>query len=164
MKRFFLSFFIAMSLVLPGYAQSMSDAQILQYVMQQKKLGKAEGDIAQELLKKGATLEQIQQMRQKYASQLEKTGMGQAADRAIGDATDRMRKNNGALREVDMDPKAQQMRQQQMMMNRPDGWLYGDDMSMYQSSDSLYFSRPRRVARRSSDVISSTTRVLPSNP
>lgn len=48
------------------------------------------------LLKKGATLEQIQKMRQKYASRLEKTGMGQTADKAIGDATDRMRKNNGA--------------------------------------------------------------------
>ena len=137
-----------LSLSLQGYAQSMSDTQILQYVMQQKKLGKAESDIAQELLKKGATLEQIQQMRQKYASQLEKTGMGQTADKAIGDATDRMRKNNGALREVDMDPKAQQMRQQQMMMNRPDGWLYGDDMSMYQSPDSLYFSRPQEGGKK----------------
>ena len=161
MKKLFLILFLC-GFFGSAFAQSMSDAQILQYVMQQKKLGKAESDIAQELLKKGATLEQIQKMRQKYASQLEKTGMGQAADRAIGDATDRMRKNNGALREAD--PKAQQMRQQQMMMNRPDGWLYGDDMSMYQSPDSLYFSRPRRVARRSSVVISSTTRVLPSNP
>ena len=137
-----------LSLSLQGYAQSMSDTQILQYVMQQKKLGKAEGDIAQELLKKGATLEQIQKMRQKYASQLEKTGMGQTADKAIGDATDRMRKNNGALREVDMDPKAQQMRQQQMMMNRPDGWLYGDDMSMFQSPDSLYFSKPEEKGKK----------------
>ena len=129
-----------------AFAQSMSDAQILQYVMQQKKLGKAESDIAQELLKKGATLEQIQKMRQKYASQLEKTGMGQTADKAIGDATDRMRKNNGALREAD--PKAQQMRQQQMMMNRPDGWLYGDEMSMYQSSDSLYFDKPQEGGKK----------------
>lgn len=137
-----------LSLSLQGYAQSMSDTQILQYVMQQKKLGKAESDIAQELLKKGATLEQIQKMRQKYASQLEKTGMGQTADKAIGDATDRMRKNNGALREVDMDPKAQQMRQQQMMMNRPDGWLYGDDMSMFQSPDSLYFSKPEEKGKK----------------
>ena len=147
MKKLFLILFLC-GFFGSAFAQSMSDAQILQYVMQQKKLGKAESDIAQELLKKGATLEQIQKMRQQYASQLEKTGMGQAADRAIGDATDRMRKNNGALREVDMDPKAQQMRQQQMMMNRPDGWLYGDDMSMYQSPDSLYFSRPQEGGKK----------------
>lgn len=130
---------LSFSLSLTAFGQGMSDTQILQYVIQQKKVGKAESDIAQELLKKGATLEQIQKMRQKYASQLEKTGMGQTIDKAIGDASDRMRKNNGVLREVETDPKAQQMRQQQMMMNRPDGWLYNDEMSMYQSPDSLYF-------------------------
>ena len=138
MKKIVLLMLLSFSLSMTVYGQGMSDTQILQYVMQQKKLGKAESAIAQELLKKGATLEQIQKMREKYASQLEKTGMGQAADKAIGDATDRMRQNNGALRE--MDDNAKRMRQQQMMMNRPDGWLYDDDMSMYQSPDSLYFT------------------------
>lgn len=131
---------LSLGLSLTAYSQSMSDTQILQYVMQQKKLGKAESDIAQDLLKKGATLEQIQKMRQKYAKQLEQSGMGQTADKALGDASDRMRKNNGALREVDTDAKARQMRQQQMMQNRPDSWLYADDMTMYQSPDSLYFT------------------------
>jgi len=140
--------FLSLSLSQSVFGQSMSDTQILQYVMQQKKLGKAESDIAQELLKKGATLEQIQKMRQKYASQLEKTGMGQAADQAIGDATERMRQNNGALREVDTDPQARQMRQQQMMMNRPDGWLYSDDMSMYQSPDSVYFGKEQEQGKK----------------
>lgn len=139
MKKIVLLMLMSFSLSMTVYGQSMTDTQILQYVMQQKKLGKAESDIAQELLKRGATLEQIQKMREKYASQLKKSGMGKVADQAIGDATDRMRQNNGALREVDIDPQAQQMRRQQMMMNRPDGWLYGDDMSMYQSPDSLYF-------------------------
>lgn len=131
---------LSLGLSLTAFSQSMSDTQILQYVMQQKKLGKAESEIAQDLLKKGATLEQIQKMRQKYAKQLEQTGMGQTADKALGDASDRMRKNNGALREVDTDAKARQMRQQQMMQNRPDSWLYADDMTMYQSPDSPYFT------------------------
>ncbi len=140
MKKIVFLMLMSMGLSLTAFSQSMSDTQILQYVMQQKKLGKAESDIAQDLLKKGATLEQIQRMRQKYAKQLEQTGMGQTADKAIGDASDRMRKNNGALREVDTDAKARQMRQQQMMQNRPDSWLYADDMTMYQSADSLYFT------------------------
>lgn len=131
---------LSLGLSTTAFSQSMSDTQILQYVMQQKKLGKAESEIAQDLLKKGATLEQIQKMRQKYAKQLEQTGMGQTADKALGDASDRMRKNNGALREVDTDAKARQMRQQQLMQNRPDSWLYADDMTMYQSPDSLYFT------------------------
>lgn len=140
MKKIVFLMLLSLGLSLTAFSQSMSDTQILQYVMQQKKLGKAESDIAQDLLKKGATLEQIQKMRQKYAKQLEQTGMGQTADKALGDASDRMRKNNGALREVDTDAKARQMRQQQMMQNRPDSWLYADDMTMYQSPDSLYFT------------------------
>ena len=143
MKKIVFLMLLSMALSTVAYGQSMSDTQILQYVMQQKKLGKAESDIATELLKKGATLEQIQKMRQKYASQLEKSGMGKTADKALGDATNRMRQNNAPLREVDQNPRAQQMRQQQMMMNRPDNWLYGDEaaMSMYQSADSLYFDK-----------------------
>ena len=148
MRKIVLLMLMSFSLSMTVYGQSMTDTQILQYVMQQKKLGKAESDIAQELLKRGATLEQIQKMREKYASQLEKSGMGKAADQAIGDATDRMRQNNGALREVDIDPQAQQMRRQQMMMNRPDGWLYGDDMSMYQSPDSLYFGKQQEKGKK----------------
>ena len=140
MKKIVFLMLLSLGLSMTAYSQSMSDTQILQYVMQQKKLGKAESEIAQDLLKKGATLEQIQKMRQKYAKQLEQTGMGQTADKALGDASDRMRKNNGALREVDTDAKARQMRQQQMMQNRPDSWLYADDMTMYQSPDSLYFT------------------------
>ena len=144
MKKIVLLMLLSVGMSMTAFGQtqqSMTDTQILQYVMQQKKLGMAESDIAQELLKKGATLEQIQRMRQKYASQLEKTGMGKTADKAIDDATDRMRKNNGALREVETDDDDNGQRQQQMMMNRPDGWLYGDDMSMYQSPDSIYFGK-----------------------
>lgn len=141
MKKIVLLTLLSFCLSLTAFGQSMTDTQILQYVMQQKKLGKSETDIAQELLKKGATLEQIQKMRQKYAKQLEQTGMGQTADEAMGDALDRMRKNNGALREVETGDEAKKLRQQQQMMNRPDSWLYGDEMSMYQSPDSLYFDR-----------------------
>ena len=133
MKKIVCLMLLSMSLSLTAFGQqSMSDTQVLQYVMQQKKMGKAESEIAQELLKKGATLEQIQNIRQKYAKQLEQAGMGQATDQAIGDAS-RMRKNN-APEKVD-----QRQHQQQMMQNRPDSWLYGDDMSMYQSPDSVYF-------------------------
>ena len=75
MKKIVCLMLLSMSLSLTAFGQqSMSDTQVLQYVMQQKKLGKAESEIAQELLKKGATLEQIQNIRQKYAKQLEQAG------------------------------------------------------------------------------------------
>ena len=125
------------------YGQGMTETQILQFVMQERQKGTEESEIATKLLQKGATLEQIQKMRQKYASQLEKSSMGQAADKAIGDAQNRMRQNNGPLKEVDDTKEGRAAYQQQMMMNRPSEWMYSNDptmMGMYQSPDSLYFA------------------------
>ena len=119
MKKKLFATFLFLGLTLTAFGQSMSDTQILQYVMQQKKLGKAESDIATELLKKGATLEQIQNMRKKYAKQLEQHSMAGEADKAI-DAASRMRENN-APDQVD-----QQKFQQQVMQNVPDNMLYGE--------------------------------------
>ena len=139
MKKIVFLMLMSLSLSTTAFGQqSMTETQILQYVMQQKKLGKAESDIAQDLLKKGATLEQIQKMRQKYASQLEKASMGGVADKAIGDAQNRMRQNNSPLKEAD--PRVYR---QQQMGNLPTEWMYSDDpamMGMYQSPDSLYFA------------------------
>ena len=119
MKKKLFATFLFLGLTLTAFGQGMSDTQILQYVMQQKKLGKSESDIATELLKKGATLEQIQSMRQKYAKQLEQHSMAGEADKAI-DAASRMRQNNAP------DQADQQKAQQQMMQNVPDNMLYGE--------------------------------------
>ena len=119
MKKKLFATFLFLGLTLTAFGQSMSDTQILQYVMQQKKLGKAESDIATELLKKGATLEQIQNMRKKYAKQLEQHSMAGEADKAI-DAASRMRENNAP------DQADRQGFQQQVMQNVPDNMLYGE--------------------------------------
>ena len=138
MKKFFLLCVMTLGMVAMAYGQSMTETQILQMVQQEKKKGTPESDIATKLLQKGATLEQIQKMRQKYASQLEKASMGGVADKAIGDAQNRMRQNNSPLKEAD--PR---FYRQQQMGNLPTEWMYSDDpamMGMYQSPDSLYFA------------------------
>ena len=122
MKKVILLLFFAMGFSLSTFAQAMTENQILQYVVQAKKSGKAEADIAQELLKKGATMEQIQTVRQKYASQLEKNGMTNSADKAISDATNRMRQNNAPTQ---TDQRSLQQQQQQQL-NSPDNQLYGE--------------------------------------
>ncbi len=153
-KKLFSLIFLFLSLTYPGkvFSQGMSETQILQYVVQQKKAGKAESDIATELLKKGATLEQIQKIRQKYARQLEKHSMGSLADQAIGAAGTRMRQNNGSLKEIDA--KAQQGFQDQIMQNRSSTWLYNDDPNAamigmgYLSPDSLYLSNSQKKGKK----------------
>ena len=106
------------------WAQSgMTDSQVLQYVVQQKRIGKSETDIATELLKQGATMAQIQQMRQKYSKQLEKISIGSIADKAISDASSRMRKNNAPSRD------------------ETEGRLYESnlDASLYKTADTLNY-------------------------
>ena len=83
------------------YGQGMSDTQVLQFIMKEKKAGTADNDIASKLLQQGATIDQIQRLRQKYSKQLESRSLGGAADKAINDASSRMRINNGPLREAD---------------------------------------------------------------
>ena len=82
------------------YGQGMSDTQVLQSIMKEKKAGTADNEIATKLLKQGATIDQIQRLRQKYSKQLESRSLAGAADKAIGDASNRMRVNNGPLREA----------------------------------------------------------------
>ena len=151
MKKILLSLILMMGLSSVAYAQGMTESQILQYVTKQKKAGVSESEIATQLLQKGATLEQIQKMRQKYASQLEKSSMGGVADQAIGDAQNRMRQNNAPMKEVDNTKDGMAARQQQMMMNRPSEWLYSNDptmMGMYQSPDFLYFGKGQEQGKK----------------
>jgi protein involved in polysaccharide export with SLBB domain len=139
MKRLFSMMALLLLFTIDIWAQSgMTDTQILQYVIQQKRLGKAESEIATELLKQGATLAQIQQMRQKYSQQLEKVSMGGVVDKAIGDASSRMRKNNAPLREIEESDQIYSKR----MQNRPPEWLYDNSLESrmdFIKADSLYF-------------------------
>ncbi|MBQ7426959.1 MAG: SLBB domain-containing protein [Prevotella sp.] len=151
MKKIILFCLFTLGMSSMTYGQGMTETQILQFVMQERQKGTQESEIATKLLQKGATLEQIQKMRKKYASQLEKSSMGKAADKAIGDAQSRMRENNGPLKEVDDTQEGRKSRQQQMMMNRPSEWMYSNDptmMDLYQSPDSLYFGKEEEKGKK----------------
>ena len=71
METMIKRFFVLMTIVLVGglyaktYAQSMTDNQVIQYVLEQQQAGKNQADIVQGLLKRGVTLEQIQKIRKK---------------------------------------------------------------------------------------------------
>ena len=91
MKRFLLAFvFLTM---LSGFvmAQTLTDQQAIETAIQLKKQGMAEADIAANLMQKGATMEQIQRIRNQYSGEISKVGMDATVDGAIADASDRMR-------------------------------------------------------------------------
>ncbi len=93
MKRIYLILFLSLTVVVTTFGQRLTDEQVTSLAVQQKKSGMSESQIASNLLKRGATMEQIQRMRAQYAKQITKAGMDNTVDNAIGDAQERMRTN-----------------------------------------------------------------------
>lgn len=81
--------------IIQAFGQSMTDKQVLQYAARQKKAGMSETEIAANLLQRGATMAQLQQLRQQYSQQISKSGMSGNVDNAISGTENRMRINNG---------------------------------------------------------------------
>ena len=75
MRKILFLFLCSLVLTNTGWAQSLSDQQVLQYAVQQKKAGKSEADIASGLMQKGATMDQFQRIRSQYAQQITKRGL-----------------------------------------------------------------------------------------
>ena len=121
MKRILMFVFLSVLTVTIVYGQGMSDTQVLQSIMKEKKAGTADNEIATKLLKQGATIDQIQRLRQKYSKQLESKSLAGAADKAIGDASNRLRVNNGPLRE-----ESEVSQKQSLTQRAPSEMLYGE--------------------------------------
>lgn len=94
MKKVFAILFLSLWSVMGALGQSLTDAQVLQMAVSEKRSGASESEIATRLMQKGATMAQIQRIRGQYAQQITQRGMDNTVDNAIGDAQARMRTNN----------------------------------------------------------------------
>ena len=94
MRKRIVLFLCSFVLVSGSFAQKLSDQQVIQMAVQEKKAGASETEIATRLMQKGATMDQIQRIRSQYAQQITKRGMDDTVDNALGDAQARMRTNN----------------------------------------------------------------------
>lgn len=97
MKRILLLMLCMMAFT-ASWSQSMTDQELVKYAIEQKKAGASETDIAKQLMQRGATVDQIQRIRQQYAKQINQSGMAGTVDNAIGEAN-RMRVNNEQKRD-----------------------------------------------------------------
>ena len=97
MKKYILLIITALCLSQYVCGQSMNDQQVVKMAVEAKRSGASEAEIATLLLQNGATIEQIQRMRQEYGTQITKRGLDNTVDNAIGDAQNRMRTNNEPL-------------------------------------------------------------------
>ena len=124
------------------YAQSMSDEQVLQYVVEEYQKGTSQAQIVTKLMQKGVDINQIRRVRQKCERQTQNGGLGIKDITGEKQASDRLRKNNGQQKEqpsgqmqkdretvvsskdkyTEMDPKYIQM-QEEMQFLLPDSLL-----------------------------------------
>jgi len=68
MKRIIVLFLCVIS-VLSGFAQAMTDTQVMQYIARQYKAGRSQSQIVTRLVQRGVTMEQIRRARNQYESQ-----------------------------------------------------------------------------------------------
>ncbi|WP_231495064.1 SLBB domain-containing protein [Prevotella sp. P6B1] len=75
-------------------AQTLSDQEVVKYALELRNSGVSNADMAKQLIQRGATVEQIQRLRQQYAKQITERGLDNSVDNSIDRAKERMRVNN----------------------------------------------------------------------
>ena len=76
-------------------AQSMSDDQVMKYIIKEHNAGTSQAQIVSNLMKQGVDINQIRRIRQKYEKEIQGKSLGAVADKTVNDAEQMMRQNNG---------------------------------------------------------------------
>ena len=102
MKRLLIFTFLFLTTAVCTVAQSsMTDNQVMAFVVKEHEAGTSQAQIVTKLMQRGVDIQQIRRVRRKYEN--EKNGMGiVSADRGQT-ADNRMRKNNGKHKTDDLD-------------------------------------------------------------
>lgn len=96
MKRILLVFLLAIVCANTLFAQSsMTDDQVMQFVIKEHNAGSSQAQIVTKLMQKGVDINQIRRIRQKYERQMKNGGLGVIADEAVSKAEKTLRENNG---------------------------------------------------------------------
>lgn len=96
MRKLAIFFFFMLMAPLGIMAQSsMTDNQVMEFVMKEHEAGTSQAQIVTKLMQRGVDIQQIRRVRQKYEG-MAKDGNG--AKSSAASTNSRMRKNNGALK------------------------------------------------------------------
>lgn len=121
MKKFLAYLLIAMLLPLAAAAQSMSDNQVMQFVMKEHEAGTSQAQIVTKLMQRGVDISQIRRVRAKYERQMKQGGLGNVSDETSKKTDSRLRKNNGKERDdygKESDKKAEQFSSNRLKAER----------------------------------------------
>lgn len=102
MKKLIALVFLIMLIPVCASAQSsMTDDQVLEFVVEEHEKGTSQQQIVTKLIQRGVNIQQIRRVRSKYEKQISSQGLGHVADKAMDDAENRMRTNNGKNKKDD---------------------------------------------------------------
>jgi protein involved in polysaccharide export with SLBB domain len=101
----------------------ISDGQVVNSAVSQKRAGASEAQIASSLLQQGATPQQLQRLRGQYANQINKAGAADAVDNGLKAALDNTRQN---VESAD-NPTAQLDDNADLVADDAEGDVEGDD-------------------------------------
>ena len=93
MKRYFLLLICVLSMA-SGFAQSMTDKQVMEYIAREHKAGRSQSQIMTGLVQRGVKVDQIRRLRRQYDKQLKERGVTVAADGTVNVPADRLKANN----------------------------------------------------------------------
>ena len=162
---------LLMTVSASGFAQSMTDSQVIQFVQQEQQKGSDQQTIVTKLFQKGVTAEQLRRIRKKYEAQ--KTQMGavdlQEQSTNPNNTANRMRSNkekameklnqkNGFMirsQREDMEERLKSQTDKQNDLNNEIDFMDIDSLIYYQN----YFKDESQVFGRNI----STTSFLPSS-
>lgn len=95
MKKYIFVALMAL-IAISGYAQSMSDNEVMEMIVQEHQKGTSQAQIVTKLMQSGVNISQIRRVRKIYERMQKGSGLGNVADKTKTD--DRTRRNNGNLR------------------------------------------------------------------
>ena len=91
MKRLFIMISMIVAMAGNAIAQSMSDDQVISFVVKEQQKGTSQSQIVTKLMQQGVTIEQIRKVRQKVERQKKSQGLG---TQDITGESNRLRENN----------------------------------------------------------------------
>ena len=100
MKRYILVLLLAVISFSTVSAQSsMTDDQVMQFVIKEHAAGTSQSQIVTKLMQKGVDINQLRRIKAKYERQSKNGGLGLVTDETVGKTEDGLRTNNGDTRE-----------------------------------------------------------------
>ena len=120
---------------------SMTDQQVMEFVVKEHKLGTSQSQIATKLIQRGVDIQQIRRVRKMYDRQIQNQGLGTVVDEAQSNVENRMRKSNDNVR-TQQQSTTQRVGKEPSFRNSygendPDFMQFQNELGYFISDDSL---------------------------